>query len=252
MLEVRLLHKKAEDLNKLKTNLVSVVSHEVGNGLLVMKLATALLEENAPPKWRKENARSFDMILTSIDGLSGAVKNLLNLGRLEAGKLAINFTATDAAKILRSAVKSMELPCEKKALRVSLALPDDPQPVLADPACLTLAVSNLLSNAIKYTPENGRIVLGITAESSRPGCWRIYVEDTGIGVSVKDRAKILSGHYRSESGKKMSSEGFGVGLSLTQQILEAHDSGIEIEGGPGKGSRFSFVLPMSPPKARPL
>jgi signal transduction histidine kinase len=246
MLEVRLLHKEAEDLNRLKTNLVSLVSHEVGNGLLVMKLATTLLEENTPPEWRKENDRFFDMLLTNIDGLNRAVKNLLNLGRLEAGKLAIDFTPTDAAEILRSAVKCMELLCEKKALRVSVELPDDPQPVLADQACLTLAVSNLLSNAIKYTPENGRIVLGIIAEIPRPGYYRIYVEDTGIGVSVKDRAKILSGHYRSERGKKMTTEGFGVGLSLAQQLVEAHDSGIEIEGGPGKGSRFSFLLRMSP------
>jgi adenylate cyclase len=249
MLEVRLLHKKAEELNKLKTSLVSVVSHEVGNSLLVMKLATILLEEKIPPQWLKENNRFFDMILTNIDGLSRGVKNLLNMGRLEAGKLAINFAATDAAEILRSSVKCMELLCEKKALRVTLELPDDPRLVLADQACLTLAVSNLLSNAIKYTPENGGIVLGILAEESRPGYCRIYVQDTGIGISTEDRGKILSGHYRSESGKKMTPEGFGVGLSLAQQIIEAHDSCIEIEGGPGKGSRFSFVLQMSPPKA---
>ena len=250
MLEVRLLHKESEDLNKLKTDLVSVVSHEVGNALLVMKLATTLLEENTPPKWRKENDRFFDMILTNIDGLNRAVKNLLNLGRLEAGKLAINFAATDAAEILRSAAKCMELLCEKKSLRVSLEIPDDPQPVLADHACLTLAISNLLSNAIKYTPEKGRITLGIVAEIPRPGYYRIYVEDTGIGVSVNDRAKILSGHYRSERGQKMTTEGFGVGLSLTQQIIEAHDSSIEIKGGPGKGSRFSFLLKASPQKIR--
>jgi signal transduction histidine kinase len=249
MLEVRLLHKKAEDLNKLKTTLVSVVSHEVGNALLVMKLATTLLEENSPPKWRGENDRFFDMILTNINGLNSAIKNLLNMGRLEAGKLAINFTATDAVEILRSTAKCMELLCEKKGLRVSFEFPDEPQPVLADHACLTLAVSNLLSNAIKYTPENGRIVLGILVEISRPGYYRIYVQDTGIGVAVKDRAKILSGHYRSERGRKMTPEGFGVGLSLTQQIIEAHNSGIEIEGGPGKGSRFSFLLQMSPRKS---
>lgn len=248
MLEVRLLYKQAEDLNRLKTSLVSLVSHEVGNSLLVIKLATTLLEENTSPESRGKNDRFFDMILTNIDGLNRAVKNLLNLGRLEAGKLAINFTATDAGEILRSTARSMDLLCQKKALRVSLDLPDEPQPVLADQASLTLAVSNLLSNAIKYTPDNGSIVLGILAEIPRPGYCRIYVQDTGIGVAVKDRAKILSGNYRSERGKKMTPEGFGVGLSLTQQIIEAHDSGIKIEGSPGKGSRFSFLLQLSPPK----
>ena len=250
MLEVRLLHKKAEDLNKLKTNLVSVVSHEVGNALLVIKLATTLLEENTPANLRPQNDRYFDMILANIDGLNRAVKNLLNLGRLEAGKLAIDFVPTDAAAILRSAAKSMALLCERKSLRVSLELPDDPRPVLADQACLTLAISNLLSNAIKYTPEKGRIKLGILDDDSRPGHCRIYVEDTGIGVSVDDREKILSGHYRPERGKKMTAEGFGVGLSLTQQIIEAHGDIIKIEGSPGKGSRFSFSLRTAPPKTR--
>ena len=243
MLEVRLLHKKTEELNKFKTNLVSVVSHEFANALTVMKSAAVLLEEKLPPELLKDSDRLFDMILTNIDALNRASLNLLNMGRLEAGKLAINFAAIDAADILRTSLKCMELLCEKKALRVSLELPAGLRLVRADQASLTLVVSNLLSNAIKYTPENGSIVLGIAAESSRPGYCRIYVRDTGIGVSEEDRAKILSGHYRSESGKKMTVKGFGVGLSLAQQIIEAHDSSIEIEGGPGKGSRFSFLLP---------
>lgn len=243
MLEVRLLHKQAQDLNKLKTNLVSIVSHEVGNGLLAMKLATSLLKDNGSAEWRKKNGRFLNMISTNGEALNLAVKNLLNLGRLEAGKLATNFAPTDAADILRGVAKSLELMSEEKNLNVSLELEDGARWVMADHDCLTLAVSNLMSNAIKYTPQKGSIVLGIRAETSRLGSCRVYVKDTGIGVSVKDRAKILAGNYRSENGKKMTAQGFGVGLSLTQQIIEAHDSRIEIEGGSGKGSVFSFVLP---------
>ncbi len=250
MLEVRLLHKHAQDLNMLKTSLVSVVSHEVGNGLLAMKLAASLLKDNASAQWRKKNIRFFDMIDTNGDALNLAVKNLLNLGRLEVGKLAVNFAPTDAAAIIRGVAKSLELLCEDKKLKVTLELGVGPQLVIADEACLTLALSNLMSNAIKYTPEKGSITLGIVPEPARPGCRRLYVRDTGIGVAVKDRSKILGGNYRSESGKKMTPQGFGVGLSLSQQILEAHDSGIEIAGGPGKGSRFSFVLRTAPSQSR--
>ena len=245
MLEVRLLHKQAEELNKFKTSLVSVVVHEVGNALAVIKIAARLLEKNLPPESLEKTGELFDVIVSHIDALDGAVRNLLNMSRLEAGKLAIDFAATDAAAILRSVLQRMELLCRNKALSASLELPDDPRPVRADQASLTLVVSNLLSNAIKYTPENGRIVLGIAAERSRPGFCRLFVQDTGIGVPEEDRSKILSGHYRSESGKKMTSKGFGVGLSLAQQIVEAHGSTIEIEGGPGKGSRFSFLLPVA-------
>ena len=251
MLEVRLLHKQAAELSKFKTSLVLLVSHEFGNALTIMKISTVLLQEKLPPECLEESTPLFDMILTNIEALTRAVQNLLNMGRLEAGKLAVDFKATDAAEILRAAFKRMELLCEKKGLQASLELPDDHPMVRADEASLALVVSNLLSNAIKYTPANGRIVLGLLPEGSRPGYYRIYVQDTGIGVSEEDRAKILGGHYRSESGKKMTAKGFGVGLSLAQQIVEAHDSGIEIEGGPGKGSRFSFLLPAFPKKTRP-
>lgn len=246
MLEIRLLHKQAEDLNRFKTNLVSVVSHEVGNALSVVKIAALLLEEKGTPEWLAESKPLFNMIHTNIDGLNMAVHNLLNMGRIEAGKLAIDLAATDAAEMLRSAHKRMESLCANKALKVSVELPDDLPPLRADQASLALVISNLLSNAIKYTPKNGRIVLGILAELSRPGYYRLYVQDTGIGVSKEDRAKILGGHYRSESGKKMTSKGFGVGLSLARQIVEAHGSSIDIEGVPGKGSRFSFLLESSP------
>jgi signal transduction histidine kinase len=239
------LRKQADELNAFKTNLVSIVSHEFANALAIIKSVTFLLKEKLPPDWRKENDRLFDMMNSNIEGLIQAVQNLLNMGRLEAGKLAINVKATDAGEILKSVLQRMELLCEKKSLQASLELPPDLQMVRADQASLTLVISNLLSNAIKYTPENGRVVLGIVPENSRPGYYRLYVQDTGIGVSEEDRGKILGGHYRSESGKKMTTKGFGVGLSLARQIVEAHDSTIEIEGAPGKGSRFSFLLPIS-------
>ena len=238
------LREKAEELSKFKTDLVSVVSHEVGNALAVMKIAIYLLEQKLPPEWLKDSERLFDMILTNVDALTRAVQNLLSMGRLEAGKLATDFKATDAAEIIKSVLKGLELLCEQKGLRMTADLPADLKPVRADRASLTLVVSNLLSNAIKYTPANGRIDVGILPEVSRPGYYRLYVQDTGIGVPEEDRAKIMSGHFRSESGKKMTTKGFGVGLSLAKQIVEAHGSSIEIEGGPGKGSRFSFLLPI--------
>jgi signal transduction histidine kinase len=239
------LREKAEELNKFKTGLVSVVSHEFGNALTIMKIATTLLEKKIPPKWLKESDRLFDMLLTNIDVLNRAVQNLLNMGRMEAGKLAIELKPTDAGQILRNAVKAMALMSEQKELHVVLELPEDLQPVRADVGSLTLVISNLMSNAIKYTPAKGRIVLGVEREGSRPGFYRVYVRDTGIGISEEDRRKVLGGHYRSESGKKMTARGFGVGLSLAQQIVEAHGGTIQIEGSPGKGSRFSFLLPIA-------
>ncbi|MFI5361257.1 MAG: ATP-binding protein [Elusimicrobiota bacterium] len=243
------LRERAEELNKFKTSLVAVVSHEFGNALSVMKMAAGLLQKKLPRKWLKESDRLFEMILVNIAGLTSAVQNLLNMSRLEAGKLAIDVRATNAAAIMTSSLESMALLCEKKSLSAGTDFPDDLRLVRADEATLALVVSNLLSNAIKYTPEGGRIVLGILRESTRPDHYRLYVQDSGIGISAEDRARILAGHYRTEDGRKMTAKGFGVGLSLAQQIVEAHGSTIEIEGSPGQGSRFSFLLPIDGTRA---
>ncbi|MBI3550067.1 MAG: HAMP domain-containing histidine kinase [Elusimicrobia bacterium] len=234
---------KAEELSRFKTDLVAVVSHEFGNTLTIIKNAIFLIEERLPENWLDENRRLFGMIQSNADALSLSIQNLLGMGRLEAGKLAVNFKPTDVGEILRSTFARQELLCEEKRLRVTIEIPEGLRPLRADPAALTLVVSNLLGNAIKYTPADGRISLGVLRVDERPGYFRIYVDDTGIGISTEERAKILSGYFRSESGKRMTMRGFGVGLSLSRQIIEAHDSEIEIEGSPGKGSRFSFVLP---------
>lgn len=238
------LRQKAEELGKFKTNLVSVVSHEFSNALAVIKTAAHLIEQKQPPSQIKENDDLFRMIISNVDGIALAIQNLLGMDRIEAGKIAVDFKATDVAEILRNTLKRLELLCQRKKLQVSLEIPDAFPPARADAPALALVISNLLSNAIKYTSDRGSIALGILRETSRPDYCRIFVQDTGIGVSEEDRAKILGGHYRSESGKKMTAKGFGVGLSLAQQIVVAHDSTIEIEGGPKKGSRFSFLLPL--------
>ena len=238
------LRRKAEELGQFKTDLVSVVSHEFSNALAVIKSATHLIKQKQPPGLLKENDELFRMIVANVDGIALAIQNLLGRGRIEAGKFAVDLQATDASKILRNTLNRLELLCQKKKLHVSLEIADAFPLVRADSAALGLVISNLLSNAIKYTPENGSIVLGLRREESRPDYCRIFVQDTGIGVSEEDRAKILGGHFRSDSGKKMTSHGFGVGLSLAQQIVEAHGSTIDIEGGPKKGSRFSFLLPL--------
>ena len=116
----------------------------------------------------------------------------------------------------------------------------------ADQGALTLVVSNLASNAIKYTPEGGRIKMGVAREADSPGSYCLFVEDTGIGLAPGETAKLLNGdaYYRTARGKKMTDKGFGIGLTLVKLVLEAHGSALRIESEMGKGSRFSFLLPV--------
>lgn len=240
---------KVQEFSQFKTKLVSVVSHEFGNALAVMQAAVFLLREHLPEEHLAENEPFLDMLSANISGLTEATTNILDLARHEAGQLAVDFGPTDAAKVLFDVMRRLQLLFEKRNLHVSLELPERLKPVRADRATLTLVVSNLLSNAIKYTPPGGSIVLGVRREDSHPGHYRLFVQDTGIGLSKEEADHVLGGsaYYRTERGKAMTIKGLGIGLSLVKLMIEAHGSALELESSPGTGSRFSFLLPEHAP-----
>lgn len=229
---------KERRAGRLKSQLVSGVSHEFNNALAVIHTAHALLKENEPGT--AEAAPWHDMLAANIRALSTMATNLLNLGRLEEGKFTLEIQRVDAAALLRGALSRLEILAARKKLTVRLDLPEGIPPCAGDPDALSLVVANLFTNAVKYTHSGGAVTL---AASARPGGRvEISVADTGIGVAPTDREKIFSGYYRAEEGKR-EAKGFGVGLALSRMILEAHGTDLELETEQGKGSRFSFSLP---------
>ncbi|MDP3542593.1 MAG: HAMP domain-containing sensor histidine kinase [Elusimicrobiota bacterium] len=223
---------------RLKSQLVSGVSHEFNNALAVIHTAHALLQENEPAT--AAAAPWHDMLAANIRALSTMATNLLNLGRLEAGKFSVDIQRVDAAALLRGAVARLEILATRKKLAVRLEAPETELPCAGDPDALSLVVANLFSNAVKYTHEGGTVTLG--ARKVPGGRVELFVADTGIGVAPEDREKIFGGYYRTEEGKR-EAKGFGVGLALSRMILEAHGTDLELETEQGKGSRFSFSLP---------
>lgn len=235
--------RKQRDIGQLKSQLVSTVSHELNNSLSVIHAASVNLEETDKTRMDEKRSRMYRILKGQVLTLSRVISNLLNLGRLESGKLSLEKKEMDVQLILKGSLELMEILYKNKNLEVSLQAQDLTLPVYADPEALTLVVTNLLSNAIKYTPERGRIVVGCERDRNRPGYARIFVQDTGIGVSPQDRERIFSGHFRSNEGQKMA-KGFGIGLSLAKSIIEAHGGQMDLESEPGRGSKFFFVLPL--------
>lgn len=230
------------ELNKFKSQLVSMISHEFNNAMTVIVGATALLEDSDnEPKEQRE--RYLKMIKDSVRTLTMASSNLLNMGRLESGRFALSPRETEVRQILRQTADRLEVLSRQKRLAVSLELPEPPIPVRADPEALTLVLTNLLSNAIKYTPGGGSVTLGLARVPETPDQVEVFCRDTGIGISPEDKDRILTGYFRTESGKK-AAKGFGVGLALANGLVDAHGSRLRIESEPGKGSRFSFRLPV--------
>jgi signal transduction histidine kinase len=222
--------------NQLKSQLVSGVSHEFNNALSVIHTAHVLLMENDDSP---ADAPWHEMLEANIRALSAMATNLLNLGRLEAGKFNLDMRPVELVPVLESTLERLAVIGRRKKLTLKLEVPKDLPRVLADPDALPLVVANLLTNAFKYTPDGGTVTLGAAKRDG--GTVEVFVRDTGIGIADEDRDKIFSGYYRTEQGKK-AAKGFGVGLALSRMILDAHGSELQLESATGKGSRFFFPL----------
>lgn len=223
---------------QLRSQLVSLASHEFNNALSVLSNVAYLLEETENDRGNPNRGHYYVMLHSHVKALTAVVNNLLNLGRMESGRFAVSPRRMELRTVIQEAVERLELLATRKKQEIIVRFPEKIAAAEADPEALSLAATNLLTNAIKYTPELGRITVSLAEHEGRV---RVSFADTGIGIAPEDQKKIMEGYYRAPEGKA-AAKGFGLGLSLTRQILEAHDSKLEVESAPGKGSTFFFDL----------
>jgi signal transduction histidine kinase len=230
------------ELRKLKSHLVSWISHELLNALAVIGGATDELQDMDPMPLSAEREKLYKMVQARIQSISLTSGNLLNLGKAESGKLKIKTGHTELKPLLSDCHESLKFLSEKKQVKVHVVGEGDSVSVVADPVTLKLVLQNLLSNAIKYTPQGGQIEMGYAPDSSDERKVEIFVEDSGIGISPADQERILTGYYRTEESQLMA-EGYGAGLLLVKAILDAHGAHLAIRSQLKQGTRFSFSLP---------
>ena len=232
--------KKARALIDLKGQLVSIISHETNNSLSVITGMLTLLQESDSTPTEKRSGY-YKLAQLCIRSLALQSQTLLDMGRLESGKLALRIKPVVVRDLISNCLERLRLLYERKEQELTLDLPAQPLLVQADPDALSLVLMNLLSNAVKYTPERGRISIGVGPDPADPSRARISISDTGIGIPPEDQQRIFSGYFRTQISRSKA-EGFGVGLSLAWRILEAHSSDLKVESFPGRGSTFRFSL----------
>jgi len=238
--------KELQDSAKLRSDLIALINHEYANALNSMKLAIALLRATESGVPEEPRSHSYEVLGRAIERLRAYTTNFLNLHRLESGKFELNLQPTAVRGVVLDALVTLRPLAEAKRLRLSIEidfLEALPVAVRADKECLSLIVSNLVMNAVKYTPDGGAVTIRIAREGQSPSVVALSVSDTGIGISAQDLGKISSGFYRTQKSQELA-KGFGVGLMIVNQLLGLHGSRLEMESAPGKGSRFSFRLPL--------
>lgn len=174
------------------------------------------------------------------------VNDVLDLSRIEAGRLDLDLEPIEVLPAVAESVAGLRPLADRKGHSIELAIPPG-EHVRVDRGRLRQILYNLLSNAIKFTPEGGRI----TIEGARRGDeFHLAVVDNGVGIAPDDQAAVFE-EFRQVGGSAQRSEGTGLGMALTRRLVEAHDGRIELESTPGIGSRFTAVLPSAKPGGRP-
>lgn len=228
-----------KNLERIKTDFISTVSHELKTPLTSVIIGTNLiLDENVGPLTPKQKNI---IIAMKEDGekLEGLVTNLLEISKLESDKAVFNFIPISIQDIIKSCIKEFEEAAREKNIAFYIEIADILPMIKADYEKICWVLNNLVSNALKYTNDGGSITIGASVNTEDKYV-SIYVKDTGIGIPEKYQEKIFEKFYRINQDDEIP--GTGLGLAIAKEIVEAHGGIIWCESKLNKGSRFTFTL----------
>jgi two-component system phosphate regulon sensor histidine kinase PhoR len=241
-------------LQRIRAEFIDNLSHELRTPLTTI----SLLAEMAARDARSASSRLRDRISKieiETGHLTQMVNELLDLSRIESGTAQLLLDDVDLVRVARTTAERLRLFAERQGLRLDLELPDHVAPVRGDEDRLGQVLINLLHNAVKFSPDGGRIVVGVRDEE---GEVRVWVRDPGIGVPNADLARIFERFYKVDRARVRGRGGTGLGLSIARHVVESHGGRIWADSEEGSGSTFTFSIPTAPvarttknPAARP-
>lgn len=236
--ELKLLNQKLKSLDNLKSEFVANVSHELRTPLTSIKNACVILKKAQNGAAAQE---LLDIIDSNVDRQSHLINNLLDLAKIEKGKIRASRSLVDMGAAAKQVVSSLAISAKNKGVSLKTDIEPALQNIYGSLDQLAEVYTNLIDNAIKYTPTGGSVLLKI--ESDKGGI-KSTVADTGIGIGEDDIAKLFDRFKRLEAIMENKTKGTGLGLAITKEIVELHGGRIWVESQPGKGSKFTFILPL--------
>jgi len=226
-------------LDRLKESFFSVMNHEMRSPLTAIIGYTALLLRDNSLASRQ--ADMLCMVRDNCQRLLDLVNNLLDISRLEDGKLKIHLGRVDVTGLIDQAIAVVKPMAEDKRISIRLDFPSTPPIIYGDPKRVDQILVNLLNNAIKYTPDTGSVTLSVKKDDAADMV-RISVMDTGIGIPADLLPHIFDRFVRAERAERSGTAGTGLGLAIAKGLVEAHGGKIWVESEEGCGSTFTFTL----------
>ncbi|MCB9421663.1 MAG: GAF domain-containing protein [Ardenticatenaceae bacterium] len=235
---------KEVEVDNLKSEFVSTVSHELRTPMTSIKGYADLMLMGATGSMSDAQQRYLQVIKNNADRLHMLVNDLLDISRIETNKTVLDLRPLDVAQVVNEVLEGHlhgRIQNQKKKLAIKTKMAPSLPLVQADQAKLTQILTNLLDNAFNYTPEDGEITVSAWPDGSFVN---VSVADTGIGISKKNLHKIFERFFRSEDSEVQSVPGTGLGLAIVRSLIQMHGGRLNVESELGKGSTFSFTLPI--------
>ena len=239
--ELRLQTERAIAASKHKSDFLAKMSHELRTPLNSIIGFSDLLAEQEGSIDSAKRIAFLENVTTSARHLLGLINDLLDVSKIESGKMKMHFEPLDLRTSIANSVKSTSPLFVRKRQQVIVSVPDEPMMALADPSRVEQVLLNLLSNANKYTPEGKKISI---LSAMNDGAWRISVKDHGIGISSDDQNRIFD-DFEQVYTRGPNSSGTGLGLALVKRFVEMHGGVVEVESTLGEGSTFTVSFPRS-------
>jgi PAS domain S-box-containing protein len=229
------------EVDRMKSEFVSIVSHELRTPLTSLKGALQLVldEELMLPK--DERMQLLRVALTSTDRLIRIINDILDISKVEAGGLKLQLKPCDITDLVRLSIQSIEQIAWSSSVRLETRLPRDVPVVMADPDRIVQAIVNLLSNALKFAPPNS--VVRVEAERNGNGSVAVSVRDQGKGIPQEKIGLLFRKFQQIDGSDSRRVPGTGLGLAITKALVELHGGRIDVWSQPGVGTHFTITLP---------
>ena len=231
---------KLKEMDQMKTDLMSMVTHEIRTPLATVRgFAQILLKGGIPAE---KSSEFLGIINRQSNRLVSLVNDFLDISRIESGRQAVTKGPIEMEKLVENSITDLQPLAQEKSIELKYNPPAGPVPeIFADRNLLEQAIINLVSNGIKYSPKGAYVEVSLTRESSQ---LRVDVKDNGLGIPRDALPRLFEKFYRVRCDDRKDIIGTGLGLSLVKQIVEVHGGNISVQSEHGAGSTFSFTIPL--------
>ena len=239
---------REKEVEEMKSHFVSLVTHELRTPVVAIQKSLELILSKTTGAINEDQERFLSISKFNLDRLNRLINDLLDMSKIEAGKLTLKPEAFDFRDIVNEVVSSFNSWAKDKEITIHLDLKQEAMAVTLDRDRMTQVLVNLVGNALKFTPVKGEVTIMVEALERKEGicsepCLEVSVVDNGIGIDPKDFKRIFNKFEQVSLVAPSGVGGTGLGLSIAKEIISLHGGAIRVESQVGKGSRFIFVVP---------